>query len=45
VFGVLMSEDGAVVVRGSEVGEDPEQTGRRLAARLREALRERLAAP
>jgi hydroxymethylbilane synthase len=44
VRGVLMTEDGAVVVRGSEADADPTRAGRTLAARLREALGRMVAA-
>jgi hydroxymethylbilane synthase len=38
VRGVLMTEDGAVVVRGTETHEHPDEAGRALASRLRDAL-------
>jgi hydroxymethylbilane synthase len=38
VHGVLMTEDGAVVARGSESGPDPDRAGRALADRLRREL-------
>lgn len=36
--GVLMAEDGSLVVRGREAGDDPELVGRTLADRLRHEL-------
>lgn len=44
VMGVLMTEDGAIVVRGSQTDPDPERAGRTLAARLRADLGARIAA-
>jgi hydroxymethylbilane synthase len=44
VHGVLMTEDGAVVVRGVASDEDPERAGRSLAERLRESLGHQVAA-
>jgi hydroxymethylbilane synthase len=38
IHGVLMAEDGAVVVRGSESSSDPDRAGRVLADRLRREL-------
>lgn len=38
VHGVLLSEDGALVARGTESGPDPVRAGRALASRLRGAL-------
>jgi hydroxymethylbilane synthase len=38
LHGVLLSEDGAVVVRGADRDDDPERAGRALAARLRREL-------
>lgn len=44
VSGVLMTEDGSIVVRGSESDRDPDRAGRTLAARLRVELGARLTA-
>lgn len=44
VNGVLMTEDGAVVVRATETSGDPDLAGRTLAARLREDLGHKVAA-
>jgi hydroxymethylbilane synthase len=44
VNGVLLTEDGSVLVRGTEAHADPGEAGRRLAARLRDALGREVAA-
>jgi hydroxymethylbilane synthase len=44
VHGVLMTEDGAVVVRDTEADGDGDRAGRALAARLRDALGHEVAA-
>jgi hydroxymethylbilane synthase len=43
IHGVLMTEDGAVAVHGSESGPDPDRAGRALADRLRRELDEPVA--